>query len=143
MSFCVNCGKELTEGQLFCPQCGTRAADSAPKSEPVVNPVPPAEEKAGINAGMLVWSIINIFLSTVLGIIALVFTILASNEPIERAQKTLKTAKILNIVATVLGVIGVILSIILVIFVIIIGVADPYYYYDYYDAYSTAMSLFM
>ncbi|MCD8368614.1 MAG: zinc-ribbon domain-containing protein [Clostridiales bacterium] len=28
MAFCVNCGKELQEDSMFCPECGEKAADT-------------------------------------------------------------------------------------------------------------------
>lgn len=38
MSFCTNCGNQLTDGQSFCPNCGT------PVTPPARNTVPPQEE---------------------------------------------------------------------------------------------------
>ncbi len=30
VKYCHKCGRELTDDMIFCPSCGTRAADQAP-----------------------------------------------------------------------------------------------------------------
>lgn len=65
------------------------------------------------NTGQIVWSIINIILCTVLGIIALVFSINAGNAATtEIAVKNLKTAKTLNLIGTIVGALIVVIYII-------------------------------
>ncbi len=120
MAFCRKCGSELTEGQLFCTKCGepVEVMNNNNTSEPAPAPV----EKAKLNVGMLVWSIINMLCcGTVVGIVALVFTIMADNQPIEKANGYLKVAKILNIVATALAAVIVVIYIIWIIFVLVFG----------------------
>ena len=75
--------------------------------------------------GQIVFSIINIvccgaFISTILGIIALIFAIMASSEAnVDEAESKLKIAKILNII----GIMVVALMIIIWIVLMIVGVS--------------------
>lgn len=90
--------------------------------------------------GMIIMSIINIVccgwgISTILGIIALIFSIMASSETnYAEAANKLKTAKILNIIGIVLAAIFVLVYV----FVIIAAIAaggfnglDYFYEYSY------------
>ncbi len=130
MAFCRKCGSELTEGQLFCIKCGepvdtmnntTAEAQAAPEAAPA--------EKAKLNVGMLIWSIINmICCASILGIVALIFTILADNQPLEKANGYMRIAKILNIVATVISVLLIMLSIFVFILEFIFIISSPIYY---------------
>ena len=125
MAFCKNCGAELSADQKFCANCGS-AVESAPAPEAIEEPAvveepvaveapvavaePVAAEepvKAGLNVGMLVWSIINLlFCCQALGIASLILTIMAKSatSPEDEAKK-IKSAKICNIIGTVGGVI--------------------------------------
>ena len=45
MSYCVNCGVELADGEKFCPLCQTEVLNPrAPWQDPKVRPYPPAVE---------------------------------------------------------------------------------------------------
>ena len=101
MPYCRNCGAELEETAQYCSRCGTKVNDGAKDSSAE------QEEKAGLNVGLLVWSIINVFLLTVLGVIALVFTVIASDKSGEEAKNNIKIARILNILATVMFFVGI------------------------------------
>ena len=117
MAFCKNCGAELSEDQKFCANCGS-AVETAPASETVEAPVAVAEpvaadtpvapeepKKAGLNVGMLVWSIIGLAVcGSPFSIPALIMTILAINLPVEEAEKKIKLAKTFNIISIVWGV---------------------------------------
>ena len=121
MAFCTNCGTELKGGK-FCVNCG--AAVDQPEAEvKKEEQAAPAPAKMGLDVKMLVWSIINTVLCCqILGIIALVFTILASETTdVEIAKKYLKTAKILNIVGIICMVLYILFIIAYVIIMIIFG----------------------
>jgi len=83
-----------------------------------------ADKPSGsLNAGLLVWSIINILIysSTIFGmafgIISLVFTILAKSAKTKQEEKNkLKVSLILNIVGTSLALIGVLLIFLFMLF---------------------------
>ena len=141
MAFCPKCGANVPDGTPQCPQCGVQmnAAQSqqpqqnynntAPQGYPYGAPMgtPPSGQT---NTGMLVWSIINIFFCTILGIVALVFTLNAKNEATaELEQKKLKTAKTLNILATVFGALSIIFTIIYAVVIVGIAGATMDYYY--------------
>ena len=100
MAFCRNCGTELGEEQKFCVNCGAAVEPEIKQEDQPAPEAPEAPKKMGLNIKMLVWSIVNTVLCCqILGIIALVFTILAGeNADLETAKKYLKTAKVLNIV---------------------------------------------
>ena len=80
---------------------------------------------------MLVWSIITIFLCTILGIIALIMTITAKSELTgEGEQKKLKTAKILNLIGTIVGGLGIVIYVIAMIVIMAAGgaIGADFYY---------------
>ncbi len=123
MAFCKNCGAELAEDQKFCANCGNaveseaapaKAEEPAVVEEPVAVEAPvavaepvAAEEpvKAGLNVGMLVWSIIGLVVCcSPFSIPALIMTILAMNMPVAEAEKKIKLAKTFNIISIVWGV---------------------------------------
>ena len=122
MAFCKNCGAELAEDQKFCANCGNaveseaapaKAEEPAVVEEPVTVEAPvavaepvAAEEpvKAGLNVGMLVWSIIGIVVCSPFSIPALIMTILAINMPVAEAEKKIKLARTFNIISIVCGV---------------------------------------
>ena len=147
MSKCKFCGSELQEGIKFCSTCGAKA-DETPVVDGVVrnyadNGKP---SKHPLRGGMLAWSIANIvaglggcccfapFISLVLGIIGLIYTLLATDCQTDQTSKNrIRTARILNIVATCITVISIIAYIALIIFSFFAsGGLDelmPYYYY--------------
>jgi len=99
---CEKCGKPLEANEKFCSECGTENLQY--------------EAMTGVrtyNTGLMVWSIINLFLCNILGLIAMMFTMSARNAATPaQATKDLKVAKILNIVATVVGCVVIILSVV-------------------------------
>jgi hypothetical protein len=123
MAFCKNCGAELAEDQKFCANCGNAVeSEAAPATaeEPAVVEEPVAVEapvavaepvaaeepvKAGLNVGMLVWSIIGLVVCcSPFSIPALIMTILAINMPVVEAEKKIKLARTFNIISIVWGV---------------------------------------
>jgi len=88
---------------------------------------PPVERASGkLNVGMLVWSIINLLTCcTPLGIVGLIFTILANSAQTAVEEKSkIKTALILNIVGTVLAVLIIVFYIVIFVIMGINGVFD-------------------
>ncbi|MBE6885618.1 MAG: zinc-ribbon domain-containing protein [Ruminococcaceae bacterium] len=102
MANCSKCGTLLPENANHCPQCGT--AQQAYYTQ--YTPAPPKKRK--LSTLWLVISIINIVfigsgIGLVLGIVGLVFTILATQtKSDEQEANFLKISKIVNIVALVI-----------------------------------------
>ncbi len=157
MSKCKFCGSELQEGTKFCSTCGARA-DETPVVDGVVRNTPPnnpqgaADEskpsKRPLRGGMLAWSIANIaaglgscccfapFISLVLGIVSLIYTLLATDCQAEQVAKgRIRIARILNIIATCITVISIIAYIAFIIFGFFAsgGFDEFMRYYYYYD----------
>lgn len=110
---------------------------------PVQLPQPQVQRPS--STGMIVFSVINILccgfgISSILGIIALIFAIMSGSDPSwEESQKKLRTAKILNFIGLAFIIFSVIVSIAM--FAAMIGSAgrwgreffDPYFYSDYFN----------
>ena len=118
--YCRNCGSALDDSQKYCSYCGSRIL-LEPGDKPVA-----AEEpvKAGLNIGMLIWSIIGLVVCcSPFSIPALIMTILAINMPVVEAEKKIKLAKTFNIISIVWGVLYFMLEFI-VGFIFILGLAE-------------------
>lgn len=101
--YCRHCGTELLDGQNFCANCGTQVSCPKPENKKPAN--------AGLNVGMLVWSILGIALcGSPFSIPALVMTILASVSAPEEASKKISIARKFNIVSIVYGIVNVIVA---------------------------------
>ena len=105
MAFCKNCGAEHPDGQKYCLECGVELDSGANK-----------DKKRNINIPSLVFSIINLFLCQLAGIVALVLTVMAPERSPEDEAKYLKAAKIINIVGVVLFVAVIVAYILLYVF---------------------------
>lgn len=128
---CKFCGSDLPEGTKFCSACGAKIEEQdAPVVGEVVNNQNSAtpNTKRPIKGGMLAWSIVNTalgtsgccciapFVSLVLGIIAIVFTILARDAATDTDEAgKLKIAKILNIIATCITALSLLITLVFVI----------------------------
>ena len=99
--YCRNCGSALDDSQKYCSYCGSRISlESGDKPVAAEEPV-----KAGLNIGMLIWSIIGLVVCcSPFSIPALIMTILAMNMPVAEAEKKIKLAKTFNIISIVWGV---------------------------------------
>ena len=159
--FCPFCGEAVVKAAEETPVTEepqaeeTPVVEEAPKAEePKVEPTvvdangAPVVEKPKLNVGMLIWSIINTVLgccgscptycctsvNAILGIVALVMTILAKTGAPEKAEKKLKIAKILNLVSTILLVVGVIGFVVLTFVLPMFGVgSEMMAYSDLFD----------
>ncbi len=144
--FCPQCGAKIAVAQPQQPQQAPppqpQYQQQAPPPQPQqpygytapqANPYsaypwgnPPSGQ---LNTGMLIWSIVNIFLCGLLGIIALIFTITAKSQmTAELEQKKLQTAKVLNIISSIVGGLSIVISIIISV-AAGVAVGDMYSYY--------------
>jgi endonuclease IV len=96
-----------------------------------LNQQPQVEKASGsLNVGMLVWSIINTLICCMpLGVISLIFTILANSASSATEEKSkVKTALILNIIGSAAFVIFIILYIVFIVIMIASESGDINYY---------------
>ncbi len=143
---CKFCGAESPVGTRFCPSCGAKLEET-PVVEAVVNnyssvtPNSPRKRNP-VKGGILAWSIVNTvlgmagcctflpFVSAVLGIIAIVFTVLAQDcQDVKEEKSKIKVAVILNVIASAI----VILSMLLLIALLIMDGLQPYPYTTNFD----------
>lgn len=124
---CPNCGAQNPDNAVQCTNCGQPIAQA---QQPPVYQQPFAQPygQTANTTGMLVWSIINIFLCTILGIIATVMTVGAKSAATQpEFESKMKTARILNIIGTIVGALTIIGYIIF--WVIVAGAAATVYYW--------------
>lgn len=131
MAVCPKCNANVPDNAAACPQCG--AAMPAVPGQPAAPvyqqpgyqqpgyqpPMPGYQQpyaptlKRQLNTGMLVWSIINLFLCTIMGIIGLVYTVTAQDAVSdEEEQQKLKTAKTLNLIGSIVAAVSIVISIV-------------------------------
>ena len=109
--YCSSCGAQIPDNATFCPSCGlsTNVQWGTSYQQPIYTqqPVYAQQSRFQIPTGMLVWSIISIFLCTIPGIIAAVLTVLAKDATSqEDYDNKIRIAKILNIVSLVIFIIA-------------------------------------
>ena len=92
--YCKYCGAELLEGQIFCSNCGNQVGKLFEEEKP---------KKAGLDVGMLVWSILGMYFCGAFSIPALVMTILASVGTEEESRVRLAIARKFNIASMIFG----------------------------------------
>ena len=92
--YCKYCGAELLEGQTFCADCGNQVGKLFEEEKP---------KKAGLDVGMLVWSILGMYFCGAFSIPALVMTILASIGTEEESKIRLAIARQFNIASMIFG----------------------------------------
>ncbi len=156
MKKCKFCGSQLQEGTKFCSTCGAKT-DVTPTVNGVVRNTSSGSSqqtateadkpsKCPLHGGMLAWSIANIaaglgscccfapFISLVLGIISLIYTLLATDcHAGQVAKNRIRIARILNIIATCITVISIIAYIAFIIFGFFAsGGFDEFMRYYYY-----------
>ena len=107
------------EGQTFCADCGNQVGKLFEEEKP---------KKAGLDVGMLVWSILGMYFCGVLSIPALVMTILASIGTEEEAKIRLAVARQFNIASMIFGAVMTALVFLYIVFyfvfiVMMIGIA--------------------
>ena len=121
--FCMHCGKPLPPDAFFCPNCGKKV-ESAPENAPAGTPAPPEPEtpaespapppKLDCGIGL---AIVAVVLSQMLGLIGLVFSVLASNTlhsgDYEGARRLAHIGKVWSWTAIILSAIGLFLGILI------------------------------
>ena len=133
MAFCTKCGAQIKEGANVCEFCNTPVEGQQNNQQNTQQQEyqqqqgyqqAPFNSPAQVNnTGMIVWSIINLILCCLpLGIVGLIFSINAKNQPTyEQAQEHLKKAKTWNLVGTIVGAVVEIIAVI--IYVVALGAA--------------------
>ena len=103
--FCIHCGKQLPQDAFFCPNCGQKVetATDAPGGTPAKEPAPK------IDCGLTL-AIIAVVVGNVIGIVALIYAVLASNMlnsgDYEGARRAARTGRIWSWTAIILSAIG-------------------------------------
>ena len=96
--FCIHCGNLLPPGAFFCPVCGRQVETTpdAPAGTPVhsgASPAPPSKIDCGLPL-----AIIAVILGNVIGIVGLVYSVLASDRlksgDFEGARRAARTSKL-------------------------------------------------
>ena len=99
--FCIRCGKQLPPDAFFCPNCGNKVepASDAPRGTPAQAPAPK------IDCGLSL-AVIAVVVGNVIGIVALIYAVLASNMlnsgDYEGARRAARTGKIWSWTAIIL-----------------------------------------
>ena len=106
--FCMHCGQQLPPDANFCPNCGQKsdASSAAPAGTPAEPPAPPPKIDCGLTL-----AIVAVVMGNVIGIVALIYAVLASNmlqsgdyEGARRAAHTGKIWIILSAIGLCLGI---------------------------------------
>ena len=96
--FCIHCGNLLPPGAFFCPVCGRKVETipDAPAGMPVQPGAPPAPPPR-IDCGLPL-AIIAVVMGNVVGIVGLVYSVLASDRlksgDFEGARQAARTSRI-------------------------------------------------
>lgn len=143
--FCNNCGTQLPDGALFCPNCGN-------KFETVNTPQPeyqqpefqqpayqeptytqPAPQNNGDDTSILVFGILALAIGAIFGIIFGAIALNKANDWVARGGQLIGKAKAGRILGKIGLILGIISTAILAIYIIIIaiigvGLTTSYYY---------------
>jgi len=107
MMYCMHCGQKLPPDACFCPRCGQRVEPSL--DAPVGTPTEPPAPKPKIDCGFTL-AIIAVVMGNVIGIVALIYAVLASNMlsggDYEGARRAARTGKIWSWTAIILSAVG-------------------------------------
>ena len=110
--YCMHCGQKLPPDACFCPRCGQRVEMSSDTSAgtPAEHPVPPPKIDCGFTL-----AIVAVVMGNVIGIVALIYAVLASNMlsggDYEGARRAARTGKIWSWTAIILSAVGLCLGI--------------------------------
>ena len=110
--FCMHCGQQLPPDANFCPNCGQKsdASSAAPAGTPAEPLAPPPKIDCGLTL-----AIVAVVMGNVIGIVALIYAVLASNMlqsgDYEGARRAAHTGKIWSWTAIILSAIGLCLGI--------------------------------
>ena len=105
--YCSSCGKEMNEGEKFCPNCG--AAVAAPEEVAVAPALPRIDTTPILVHGILALAFANTFVLSWLGIIFGVMTKKKVKAYLEQGYELTGkplVGKILAKIGTILGIVG-------------------------------------
>jgi hypothetical protein len=111
--FCIHCGQTLPPEACFCPRCG-RKVETSPDSSggQSAQQTPPPKIDCGLTL-----AIIAVVMGNVIGIVALIYSVLASDMlrsgNYEGARRAARTGKIWSWSAIILSAIGLVLGILI------------------------------
>lgn len=97
--FCMHCGQQLPPDAVFCPSCGQKA--ETPSDVPAGTSAKPPKIDCGFTL-----AVIAVVVGNVIGIVALIYAVLASNMlqngDYEGARRAARTGKIWSWTAIIL-----------------------------------------
>ncbi len=103
--FCKQCGQQLPPDACFCPRCGQKA-ESASVAPRGTAPAKPSAPPPKIDCGFTL-AIVAVVFGNVIGIVALIYAVLASNMvqsgDFEGARRAARTGKIWSWTAIILS----------------------------------------
>ena len=101
--YCKHCGQQLPPDAFFCPNCGQKAETAS--NVPAGTPAKPPKIDCGFTL-----AIIAVVMGNVIGIVALIYAVLASNMlsggDYEGARRAARTGKIWSWTAIILSAAG-------------------------------------
>ncbi len=101
--FCMRCGRQLPPEACFCPNCGQKV--ETPSDAPSGTSAKPPKIDCGFTL-----AVIAVVVGNVIGIVALIYAVLASNMlqsgDYEGARRAARTGKIWSWTAIILSAIG-------------------------------------
>ena len=114
-TFCIHCGQKLPPDAVFCPRCGRRVETSSDASAGMPAEPPSPAPKPKIDCGFTL-AVIAVVMGNVIGIVALIYAVLASNMlssgDYEGARRAARTGKIWSWSAIILSAVGLCLGMI-------------------------------
>ena len=114
-TFCIHCGQKLPPDAVFCPRCGRRVETSSDASVGMPAEPPSPAPKPKIDCGFTL-AVIAVVMGNVIGIVALIYAVLASNMlssgDYEGARRAARTGKIWSWSAIILSAVGLCLGMI-------------------------------
>ena len=101
--YCKHCGQQLPPDAFFCPNCGQKVEPAA--DAPTGTPAKPPKIDCGFTL-----AIVAVVMGNVIGIVALIYAVLASNMlsggDYEGARRAARTGKIWSWSAIILSAVG-------------------------------------
>lgn len=121
-TYCIHCGRQLPPDAFFCPNCGQKVETSpdTPSTQTPAEPPAPAPNASQkpplpkLDCGLGL-AIVAVVMGNVIGIVALIYAVLASSMlsggDYEGARRAARTGKIWSWTAIILSAVGLCLGI--------------------------------